>query len=36
MNEEALSDFLAKDTLIKRMKELESKIIINKIKLRKL
>ena len=34
MNEEALSDFLAKGTLIKNMKELESKIIINKIKLR--
>ena len=31
-----LSGFLAKDTLIKRMKELESKIIINEIKLREL
>lgn len=31
-----LSDFLAKDTLIKRMKELESKIIINEIKLKEL
>lgn len=31
-----LSDFLAKDTLIKRMKELESRIIVNEIKLREL